>query len=406
MTRIALITLHTPTATNCRGASALPFHLLAYRPDNVDVRVWSFNFNGCSEKQVKESESRLGLDIRIMPKPGKIRYLSPAPVRLFLPKPVLGYLSLTDSVVSEVREFLKEGNTALWIYGEDIAHLAGRFDGVKTVITTPDCEAMYYHRVMAMKGMPSSAASLLRYGLMYHRYANMAATYPTGKHIRYHLVGREDTSFLRKLNPQAEAVFIRHPHYDLSGKPGAKVTDSERIRILIAGRYDFTMAQAADEAFEAMRNLPTEVKERFLITFLGKGWENPASTLKAAGFEIEMKGFVEDYAAEVASHHIQLTPIAVGTGTKGKVLDAFANGLMVMGTPLALENIAVESGKECVEYRDGAELNRWLSRVAENPSLVNDIAKAGRDAVLREHGRERIAGEFYALFDFNNQNTL
>ena len=401
MMRIALITLHTPTATNCRGASALPFHLLAYRPDNTDVRVWSFNLNGCSDKQIKESESRLGINIRIMPKPGIIRYLSPAPVRLLLPKPVLGYLSLPADIADEIREFLKNDDSALWIYGEDIAHLARRVDGVRTVITTPDCEAMYYHRVMAMKGMPLSVRSLFRYGLMYHRYANMAASYPTDKHIRYHLVGQEDTSFLRKLNPEADAIFIRHPHYDLSGKPNAEATGSERIRILIAGRYDFTMAQAADEAFEAMKKLSREVKERFLVTFLGKGWGKPASDLQDCGFEVVLKGFVDDYAAEVASHHIQLTPIAVGTGTKGKVLDAFANGLMVMGTPLALENIAAVSGKECVEYRDGAELNQWLVRVAENPALVNDIARAGRDAVLREHGREKVAGEFYALFDFN-----
>ena len=123
-----------------------------------------------------------------------------------------------------------------------------------------------------------------------------------------------------------------------------------------------------------------------------------ANMLKTVGFDVDIKGYVDDYAAEISSHHIQLTPVAVGTGTKGKVLDAFANGLMVIGTPLALENIAVKSGKECVLYRDGVELADWLNRLAHEPSTIEEIARAGKEAVLREHGREKIAREFFSLF--------
>ena len=159
------------------------------------------------------------------------------------------------------------------------------------------------------------------------------------------------------------------------------------------------MAQAADEAFEAMKALPQNIKDRYLVTFLGKGWEIWGEDLKKSGFEVELKDFVDDYAAEVSSHHIQLTPVAVGTGTKGKVLDAFANGLMVIGTPLALENIAVESGRECVEYSDGGELARWLTRLANDPLTINSIAQAGRETVLREHGREKTAEESFHLFE-------
>jgi hypothetical protein len=42
-------------------------------------------------------------------------------------------------------------------------------------------------------------------------------------------------------------------------------------------------------------------------------------------------GFVDVYLDEIIKYDIQLTTISVGTGTKGKVLDALANGLMVMG---------------------------------------------------------------------------
>ncbi len=398
MMRIALISLHTPTATNFKGASALPYHLLAFRAKDTEVEVWSYNLNGCSARQIEESESRLGVKIHVVKKPGIIRFMSPAPVRLFLPKPILGYLSLPDDVYKSIVDYLSGIQSALWIYGEDIAGVANQFDEFPTVITTPDCEAMYYHRVLAMKGIPTSTKAILRYTLMYHRYAAMAARYPIRSNLKYHVVGKEDALFLKKMNQRADVCFIRHPHYDIANLQHCDVSAKERIKILIAGRYDFAMAQAVDEAIEAMKILPENVKNKYTFTFLGKGWEKCVDALTGAGCDVKFKDFVEDYAAEVSSHHIQLTPVAVGTGTKGKVLDAFANGLMVIGTPLALENIAVENGKECVEYSDGAELAQWLIRLANEPSIINDIAKAGKEAVIREHGREKIANEFFHLF--------
>lgn len=399
MKRIALISLHTPTATNYRGASALPYHLMAFHPDDVALEVWSFNLNGCSEEQIKESENALGIQIHIVRRPSWYRFLNPAPVRLFIPKPVLSYLPLPKTARKEITDYLNGAESALWIYGEDIARMAKQFSGVPTVISGPDCEAMYYHRVLGMRGIRSRMTSKLRYTLMYHRYKAMTRRYPTGDGIRYHLVGEEDVKFLKSINPAVDVRFIRHPHYDISKHPHASAADSKRLKLLIAGSYNFTMAQAADKAVEAMKSLPQNVKDKYLVTFLGIGWEKCGTELRDSGFDVKFKGYVDDYAAEISSHHIQLTPVAVGTGTKGKVLDAFANGLMVIGTPLALENIAVKSGKECVLYRDGVELADWLNRLAHEPSTIEEIARAGKEAVLREHGREKIAREFFSLFE-------
>ncbi len=401
MKRIALITLHTPTETNLRGASALPYHLLAFRPKDIKVEIWSFNLNNCAEELIRKSESELGVKIHIIPRPKSQKILRLAPVRLLLPKPMLAYLTLPVNIVEEIKGYLgkdNEGDSNLWIYGEDISHLANEFQGLLTVVTTPDCEAMYYHRVLSMKGIPLSKKALMRYGLMYHRYAKTAAKYPTGENITYHLVGKEDSQFLKRLNPKAKVKFLNHPHYSLLDLPPSDIQEREKIRLLIAGAYNFTMAQAADEAFEAMTTLLQSVKDRYLVTFLGKGWDKSADLLRKSGFEVEQKGYVEDYAAEVASHHIQLTPVCVGTGTKGKVLDAFANGLMVIGTPLALENIQAERGSECIEYSTGEELTEALTQLSENPNRISQIARAGKEAILTNHSRSKVAEKFFNLF--------
>lgn len=396
---IALITLHTPTATNYGGASALPYHLLAFKPKDVEVEVWSFNLNSCDDVRLKDTESTLGIKIHIVKKPMWFGLMKLALVRLLLPKPMLCYLRLPCRVIANIKNYLCKKGSALWIYGEEIAWLASVFNGLKTVVTTPDCEAMYYHRVLAMTGIPQSMKWLIRHSLMYHRYASMSARLPSGENVKYHLVGREDMQFLKKMNPHVNAVFIHHPHYDIASSAHAIASGHEKIRLLIAGRNNFYMEQASESAFEAMMRLPQPVKDRYSITFLGKMWDAWAERLAYAGFAVDMKTYVDDYAGEVTSHHIQLTPVSIGTGTKGKVLDAFANGLMVIGTPLALENIAVESGKECIKYETGKELAAWLEQLSSNPMMINKIAEAGKRAVLNTHGQDIVSRKFFALFD-------
>lgn len=399
MKHIALISLHTPTATNNGGASALPYHLILFRPKDVKLEVWSYNFNGCNEKQISETAKSLDVEIHIIPIPKWFKLLNSSLVRLLLPRPALNYLNLPKKSLREITDFLNtDSQSGVWIYGEEIARLANKYNTKSIVVTTPDCEAMYYHRVLAMKGVPLRKSLIARYTLMYHRYAKMASSFPVEKNIKYHLVGKADTLFLRRLNPDIDAVFIPHPHYEISTSLHQDVHCGERIKMLIAGRYDFTIAQAVDEAIDTLITLPSEIKSKFKITFLGKDWNKCCEILHQNGFDTKQKGFVEDYAAEVSSHHVQLTPIAVGTGTKGKVLDAFANGLMVIGTPLALENIDAKHGKECVEYSTSDELRIWICKLANDITLVNEIAHAGTNAILIRHSREKIAEQFFLLF--------
>ncbi|MDE6273181.1 MAG: glycosyltransferase [Muribaculaceae bacterium] len=327
-----------------------------------------------------------------------MRLLHPAVIRLFLPKPFLSYLSIPKSAIKEIRRYLSTENSGLWIYGEELSAIAEKFIDTRIVVTTPDCEAMYYQRVFGMKGVPLSRKSIARYAIMLHRYSRMASKFPNSNNIIYHLVGKEDALFLKRLNPNANTIFINHPHYSLSKFEPSPVKPGEKIRLLVAGAYNFTMAQAADEAFEAMTMLPQSVKDRYLITFLGKGWDKSTYMLHNSGFEVKQNGYVEDYAAEVASHHIQLTPVCVGTGTKGKVLDAFANGLMVIGTPLALENIAAKRGSECIEYSTGEELTEALMELSQSPSRISEIAKAGKVAILTNHSRKKISELFFSLW--------
>lgn len=397
--KIALITLHTPTSTNFCGASALPYHISKFR-GNIELEIWSFNNNNCNKIQISQSEVDLNTRIHIIPSIKIIKYLSFSLVRLFLPYPFQYYISLPTKTINEINNFLGDNKAnGVWIYGEELSRHIRNFIKYRCVITTPDCEAMYYYRMLAESGVPVSWKKLIRYSLMYYRYSKMAHEFQKGNNIKYHLVGNEDKYFLNMLNPDIDTYFIRHPHYDICEKKiNHTIQKNEKLRLLIAGRYDIYMSKAVDQAVMGIISIANEIKDRYHITFLGRNWDKTAKLLMGAGFSVEMKEYVEDYVSEVSSHHIQLTPISVGTGTKGKVLDAFANGLMVIGTARALENIAVENRVSCVLYETPQELADWLLKLAKLPMKIIEIAKAGHDAILKYHGRENIAKDFFSLF--------
>jgi hypothetical protein len=131
---------------------------------------------------------------------------------------------------------------------------------------------------------------------------------------------------------------------------------------------------------------------------LVKGWEKGVEELKAAGYDVKQIKFAPDYIDEIRRHDIQITPITIGTGTKGKVLDALANGLLEIGTPYALENIAVEDGRSCLIYHSPKELINILKDIPNDISHYEAIAEAGRKDVLEQHNRKKVSSELFELF--------
>jgi UDP-N-acetyl-D-mannosaminuronate dehydrogenase len=86
------------------------------------------------------------------------------------------------------------------------------------------------------------------------------------------------------------------------------------------------------------------------MTFLGKGWDFAVTQLRNVGYDSQRLGFVDVYLDEIIKYDIQLTPISVGTGTKGKVLDALANGLMVKNADILILGITFK--ENCPDIRN------------------------------------------------------
>ena len=215
----------------------------------------------------------------------------------------------------------------------------------------------------------------------------------------YYAVGEADIAHLQQLNPQVRCAFLRHPHYEVAERELPIRFHQPKIRLLVAGQYNLYMQQTADEVIQQLVAHNSTIKEHYIITFLGRGWEQHVSTLSKIGYDVRHIKFAPNYIEEIVKHDIQITPITIGTGTKGKVLDALANGLLVLGTPYAFENIAVEHGKSCIQWKHAKEIHDILKDIIINRNHYEQIASAGRDSVLKEHNPVIISRDLFSIIN-------
>lgn len=427
--RIVLVSILTPASENIRGTSALPYHirmggiLNGIVNGNDNFIIYSFNNNGLSDEKIAEVEKELQTSIKKVPLPKwyqwvfKFRLLF---IRLFLKYPLHNYIKLPQQIVDEI---ISKKPDVVWVYGAELSRVVRQFDGFRRIHTLPDSEALYYYRMLGQRFVTHDWKKFWRCAFMYPKFLALERDYSIDSSIHYHLVGEEDANFLRKMNPGIQAHFIRHPHYEVRQhfvNDNVNANDNRKfhqpkIKVLIAGQYNYYMKQEADLLVQELKNgRIEELKSHYSYTFLGKGWEKHVDTLRKAGYEVEHITFAPDYIEEICKHDIQITPIAIGTGTKGKVLDALANGLLVIGTPYAMENIAVENGVSCIVYQKPEEAIKILLDIVKNdnvnlnenemPSYENsnrrkyeEIAAEGQRQVLKHHDRKLIAQQLFDL---------
>lgn len=393
--KVIYISNMAPASDNIGGTSALPYHLMVHRPEDVDVEVFTFNTNGLTAEKISAVEKELRLKINVLPMNRLAAWLLGLKgvmsllVRMLLPYPPHNYLRLDRMTVERIKAMNPDG---VWIYGEELTGISRQLSEIPQVHTGPDCEVLYYERLLLQPWV--GRIKRLRCRVMMRKFRRLAANAPTC--ARYHVVGAADRDMQLKINPEIDVNFLRHPHYNYNA--GRCIRFGElKIRLVLAGRNDLYMNAGAVALIDELA-ANVDLAEHYEFTFLGKGWEPMHERLRCAGWQSRIIAFAPDYAAELCRHDVQLTPISVGTGTKGKVLDAITNGLLVIGTPFALENIAVRHGQECLQYERASEVPSMLRDIAGNRSRYEAMAEAGREAVLREHNRARASQALFGMF--------
>jgi glycosyltransferase involved in cell wall biosynthesis len=140
----------------------------------------------------------------------------------------------------------------------------------------------------------------------------------------------------------------------------------------------------------AVRFFRREIWPRLRETWPNLVWrlvgKNPGAVQRYTGGDprIEVAGPVVDAVCELARSRAAVVPLLTGSGTRLKILEAWAAGLPVVSTTLGAEGLPVQDG-ETVLLADGAEaFAAAVTRLLTCTELRRKIGSAGRALLEKE----------------------
>ena len=395
--KVTILSAFTPTPENRSGISALLYSLVCFRPQSVQIRLLSLNMNQIDEEERKRISQVLGTPIECFDIPRRwYRYISEVWVTRF--DKFFRKESCSKSLISKelLKVVLNDESDMLLLYPYFISPLASVLPASKKIIISgPDSEMLNRSRRLSNPYRLSRFRYMLDDFMFLRRFRNDEQKW--GKdNIRVHFVGMADYRFYCDITHSKNAHFLLHPYVTCKDK--CISFQKPKLKVIIPGAYDMYYNSDIDKMIPSLIRHKEQLLSNYEFTFLGKKWNPVEQQLRNAGFECTFKTWVDDYAEELIQHDIQITPISFGTGTKGKVLDAAVNGLLVIGSYYALENVSVRHMESCVRYKDASDIASILLSVAKQRERYQNIAEKGREQVRKYHDPVRISHRFFDLF--------
>lgn len=393
MKTIDVISFFTPYHENIRGISALIYYLIKFRPSTIKLKLYTFNANNLSTDEINVVSKELGIQIVCVDLPKwyvfLVKFKLDGKINLIFPYSVYMHIHINKHYKDIISS---DKSDALWIYPYILFGEISKFKSRPIIISGCDSNYLYFERLsknISGKWLKKIANNLRK------RQAKNIEKWISTHNCKFHLVGNNDLKSYKKITSRDNAFYAKHPHYKVLEK--TIKFDCNKMKILLAGSNDIYMETGAKEIiFELVKN--AEILSKLIdITFLGKGWNEYVEILNNEGYQVNLLSWVDNYLEEIIKYDIQLIPISLGTGTKGKVLDAMSNGLLCIGTYYAFENIA-EDGKGVVLYNDSKQITDIIRDIYNNMPLYEKIAEEGRARVLLEHNPYSCSELFFNNF--------
>ena len=105
-----------------------------------------------------------------------------------------------------------------------------------------------------------------------------------------------------------------------------------------------------------------------------------------------------DPAAAFPAGAILVVPLAVASGVRMKVLEAWARGLPVVATPAAAAGLAATPGDELLVAEMGQPLADALLALARDAALRDRLVRAARDLLRRRHAPAPLRARLLACY--------
>jgi glycosyltransferase involved in cell wall biosynthesis len=165
--------------------------------------------------------------------------------------------------------------------------------------------------------------------------------------------------------------------YERPARPPGHGPPGEAPVLLLVGQM--TYGPNADGAvWFADDVLPLVRRQLPRATFVIAGRPTPEVESLAGRPGVEVRGHVPDVDDELGRADVVVVPLRQGSGTRIKILEAWAHGVPVVTTGIGAEGLDVIDGRDAIVADDPAAFAAAISRVVGDQALRNGLIAAGR----------------------------
>jgi polysaccharide biosynthesis protein PslH len=172
----------------------------------------------------------------------------------------------------------------------------------------------------------------------------------------------------------------------------------QRLLLLVG---NLTYSPNIDAAERLVRELLPRVRrlvdETVAVEIVGRFEAGGPIEALAAEPGVTVRGYVDDLAAAYARADLAVVPLTEGSGTRIKLLEAFAAGVPVVTTPIGAAGLEVEDGRHLLLASDADALAAAIARVLSDEQLAEDLARNARALAEQRFGAEVVGGRLRAL---------
>lgn len=356
-----------------------------------DVRILGFR----AATQIDDPDQKL--DIRTLPVPRRRSPRWIATTSLSLIRSVVGGRPMkVDTLARRIEGPLRE---ELASFRPDVVHVStgslaatGRFiENVPTVLAALDA----WH--LNVDAWADQARGLRRAILRTEarRVRKFEAT-DFGLFRRVVVVSEEDRDALHALAPELSIVVIPNgvdvEKFAPRGEPQRRSG-----RLVFSGVMSYAPNVAAAETL--VRDILPRVRRsqpEANVVIVGR---RPSARVQAlAGADVHVTGAVDTMEPWLSSGSVYVCPMVSGTGIKNKLLEAMANGIPCVVTPLAVQGMDVTPGEELLVGRSEEEIADHVTRVLTDRGFARRLGGSGRRYVSERHGWAAVARAYEGVY--------
>ena len=188
-----------------------------------------------------------------------------------------------------------------------------------------------------------------------------------------------DAALARGVAPQARVAV-----YPNALPPTPRPVAGDEEAIVFSGNMEYHPNLTAVRFFS--QEIWPRLRDRWPLLVWRLVGKNPAAVRRytAGDPRIEIAGPVVDAVCEIAHSRVAVVPLLTGSGTRLKILEAWAAGLPVVSTTIGAEGLPVRDGETAL-LADGAEaFASAVTRLLTCPELRQKMGDAGRLLLEKE----------------------